>query len=167
MGDDHVAATRLHERSSDPNGVEVLRWLVAELVANGVPATQPAISGLSGEEGEEIILDVEISGERWCLTRRLVEPAEGSQPLLSPREQEIARMVAKGYANKSIASILDISSWTVSSHLRRIYAKLGVSSRAAMVARLLATDRTRGQPADRKTAPPSRLPASLLDGRRY
>ena len=56
---------------------------------------------------------------------------------LSPREFEIARMVAKGYANKSIATVLDISSWTVSSHLRRIYIKLGVTSRAAMVARLL------------------------------
>jgi Bacterial regulatory proteins, luxR family len=58
-------------------------------------------------------------------------------------------MVAKGYANKSIASILDISSWTVSSHLRRIYTKLGVTSRAAMVARLL--DDGRGS----ESSPPS------------
>ena len=53
--------------------------------------------------------------------------------LLSPREQEIARMVAQGYANKTIASVLEISSWTVASHLRRIFVKLQVSSRAAMV----------------------------------
>jgi DNA-binding CsgD family transcriptional regulator len=46
-------------------------------------------------------------------------------------------MVAKGYPNKTIASILDISSWTVASHIRRIFAKFGVSSRAAMVACLL------------------------------
>jgi hypothetical protein len=46
-------------------------------------------------------------------------------------------MVARGYPNKTIASILDISSWTVASHLRRVFTKLGVSSRAAMVARLL------------------------------
>ena len=57
--------------------------------------------------------------------------------MLSPREHEIARMVAKGYANKTIATVLDISSWTVGSYLRRIFAKLGVSTRAAMVARLL------------------------------
>ena len=50
-------------------------------------------------------------------------------------------MVAKGYANKSIASVLDISSWTVSSHLRRIFSKLGVTSRAAMVAQLLDEER--------------------------
>jgi len=46
-------------------------------------------------------------------------------------------MVAKGYPNKTIAAVLDISVWTVSSHLRRIFAKYGVASRAAMVARLL------------------------------
>jgi DNA-binding CsgD family transcriptional regulator len=56
---------------------------------------------------------------------------------LSPREQEIVRMVAKGHPNKIIADVLNISSWTVCTHLRRIFAKLGVGSRAAMVAQLL------------------------------
>jgi DNA-binding NarL/FixJ family response regulator len=45
-------------------------------------------------------------------------------------------MVACGYPNKTIASVLEISSWTVASHLRRIFIKLQVSSRAAMVTRL-------------------------------
>jgi DNA-binding CsgD family transcriptional regulator len=45
-------------------------------------------------------------------------------------------MIAKGYPNKIIASVLDISVWTVSTHLRRIYAKLGVTSRAAMVTKM-------------------------------
>jgi DNA-binding CsgD family transcriptional regulator len=60
--------------------------------------------------------------------------------LLSPREQEIARMVAQGYANKTIASVLEISSWTVASHLRRIFVKLQISSRAAMATCLLGTE---------------------------
>jgi DNA-binding CsgD family transcriptional regulator len=54
---------------------------------------------------------------------------------LSPREQEIVRMVAKGHPNKVIADVLNISPWTVCTHLRRIFAKMGVASRAAMVAR--------------------------------
>jgi len=33
--------------------------------------------------------------------------------------------------------VLEISTWTVATHLRRIFAKVGVSSRAAMIARLL------------------------------
>ena len=57
--------------------------------------------------------------------------------VLSPREREIARMVARGYPNKTIAGVLEISLWTVGTYLRRVFAKLGVGSRAAMVARLM------------------------------
>jgi DNA-binding CsgD family transcriptional regulator len=46
-------------------------------------------------------------------------------------------MVARGYPNKTIARVLEISSWTVGTYLRRIFAKLSVGSRAAMVARLM------------------------------
>ena len=55
---------------------------------------------------------------------------------LTPREHEITRLVAKGLPNKTIAGVLDMSPWTVATHLRRVFAKLGVNSRAAMVARL-------------------------------
>jgi DNA-binding CsgD family transcriptional regulator len=57
-------------------------------------------------------------------------------PGLSPREQEIARLVAIGYPNKTIAGILDISPWTVATHVRRIFNKLGVHGRPAMIAEL-------------------------------
>jgi DNA-binding CsgD family transcriptional regulator len=106
-------------------------------------------------EPERIILDVEVDGIRYLAIRCCPRPATasdpppdrtppGPSPSLSPREAEIARMVAKGYPNKTIASVLDISSWTVSSHLRRIFSKYGVTSRAAMVARLL-NDRRGGE----------------------
>lgn len=52
---------------------------------------------------------------------------------LTSRELQIVMLVARGKANKQIAAQLKISEWTVSTHLRRIFAKLGVSSRAAMV----------------------------------
>lgn len=55
---------------------------------------------------------------------------------LSPREYEIARLIAKGYPNKTVAAVLELSPWTVGTYLRRIYAKLGVRCRAAMVAQL-------------------------------
>jgi DNA-binding CsgD family transcriptional regulator len=45
--------------------------------------------------------------------------------------------VSHGLTNKAIASVLDISTWTVSTHLRRIFAKIGVSTRAAMVAKVV------------------------------
>lgn len=82
----------------------------------------------------DVLLDREFNGYRVILMRCscLTEPPN----TLSPREQEIARMVAKGYPNKTIAAVLEISTWTVGTHLRRMFAKLGVNSRAAMIAQL-------------------------------
>ena len=89
----------------------------------------------SGGPSEEILVDTEVDGSRYLLLR-MPKPSR-SRIQLSPREQEIVRMVAKGHPNKVIADVLNISSWTVCTHLRRIFAKLGVGSRAAMVAQLL------------------------------
>ena len=87
-------------------------------------------------DGQTVLLDVEVEDVR-CILIRLPQNSSRTQVMLSPREHEIVRMVAQGYPNKTIAAVLDISSWTVGTHLRRIFAKLGVGSRAAMVARLL------------------------------
>ncbi len=75
-------------------------------------------------------------GPRGLLVRPQAR-SPNAKDLLSPRELEIARLVAVGHPNKVIADVLEISSWTVGTHLRRIFAKLNVPSRAAMVARLL------------------------------
>jgi DNA-binding CsgD family transcriptional regulator len=53
--------------------------------------------------------------------------------LLTEREFQIVQFVAQGQPNKKIANLLQISEWTITTHLRRIFAKLGVDSRAAMV----------------------------------
>ncbi|NEP86154.1 MAG: helix-turn-helix transcriptional regulator [Okeania sp. SIO2C2] len=53
--------------------------------------------------------------------------------ILTERELQIVKLVAHGNVNKQIAGKLHISEWTVSTHIRRIFAKLGVDSRAAMV----------------------------------
>jgi DNA-binding CsgD family transcriptional regulator len=80
-----------------------------------------------------LVFDVRVDGYR-CVLIRQPGTTPGGRVELSPREHEIARMVAKGFPNKMIARVLDISTWTVGTYLRRIFAKLGVSSRAAMVA---------------------------------
>ena len=85
-----------------------------------------------GERAEEVLFDAEVDGSRYLLIRM----SKAEKTRLSPREQEIVRMVAEGHPNKIIADVLNISTWTVCTHLRRIFAKLGVGSRAAMVARL-------------------------------
>lgn len=92
-----------------------------------------------------VLLDLERDGVRCVIVRAPHDrPAPAQPPVarphsdeLSPREREIARMIADGYPNKTIAAVLEISSWTVNTYLRRMFAKLGVTSRAAMIAKLL------------------------------
>ncbi|HEY7486073.1 MAG TPA: AAA family ATPase [Streptosporangiaceae bacterium] len=52
---------------------------------------------------------------------------------LSGREFEVAALVAEGFTNHQIAEKLFISDRTVETHLSRIFAKLGVSSRVGVV----------------------------------
>ena len=94
------------------------------------------ISIAVGDNGEEILLDFQRDGARYVLVRFPMQTAQ-VEVVLSPREKEIARLVAKGLPNKAIAAVLDISSWTVATHLRRIFAKMGVRSRAEMVANMM------------------------------
>ena len=84
----------------------------------------------------ETVLEAEHQGAHYLLLRAVPVP-ERDAILLSARELEIARMIARGHTNRTIAAVLEISPWTVSTHLRRIFAKLDVGSRAAMVARLV------------------------------
>jgi DNA-binding CsgD family transcriptional regulator len=59
--------------------------------------------------------------------------------LLTARELQIAVLKSQGSANKAIGRRLGISTLTVSTHLRRVYFKLGVSRRSALAARLSGT----------------------------
>jgi DNA-binding CsgD family transcriptional regulator len=115
--------------AEDTRVAEAIRALVGLIEKIG-PLEGPAES-----PSEDVLIDTEVNGSRYLLVR--MPQSAGSRIQLSPREQEIVRMVAKGHPNKVIADVLNISSWTVCTHLRRIFAKLGVGSRAAMVARLL------------------------------
>jgi two-component system nitrate/nitrite response regulator NarL len=115
---------------------QVIRTLTGliEIASRGRGMTES--SGFAaGSPAEEVLVDTEVDGSRYLLLR--MRRIGSNRIQLSPREQEIVRMVAKGHPNKVIADVLNISSWTVCTHLRRIFAKLGVGSRAAMVAQLL------------------------------
>jgi DNA-binding NarL/FixJ family response regulator len=54
--------------------------------------------------------------------------------LLTPRELEVAQLVAGGRSNKQIAAELVISQRTAEGHVERILAKLGFTSRAQVAA---------------------------------
>jgi DNA-binding CsgD family transcriptional regulator len=65
--------------------------------------------------------------------RRQVEPNR-----LTPREVAVARLVASGKSNREIASELVVSVHTVEFHLVNVFGKLGIKSRSALVAAMLA-----------------------------
>jgi DNA-binding CsgD family transcriptional regulator len=111
-----------------------VRDLIRTLVAVSTCAAEPGASSPEDNEVERVVIDTDIDGSRYQLIK--MPNVERRSPPLSPRELEIVRMVAQGHQNKIIAAVLNISSWTVCTHVRRIFAKLGVNSRAAMVARL-------------------------------
>jgi DNA-binding NarL/FixJ family response regulator len=67
-------------------------------------------------------------------TRLMSRVREPETKPLSRRELEILRLVAAGTTNRDAAAKLLISEATVKTHLLNIYAKLGVSDRAAAVA---------------------------------
>ena len=61
-------------------------------------------------------------------------PAPNEQAL-SPREQEVLELLARGYLYKEIAESLQISVPTVNTYIRRVYEKLHVRSRSQAVAK--------------------------------
>lgn len=66
-----------------------------------------------------------------ALARRA--PRNGASPLTA-REVEVVRLVAEGKTNRAIAGQLYLSEKTVDRHLSNVFAKLGISSRAAATA---------------------------------
>jgi DNA-binding CsgD family transcriptional regulator len=115
--------------------IDVEEWIRKLLELTERNNNGPANMRTDGIGTDQTLLDIEVDGSRYLLLR-MPKPND-SRLRLSPREQEIVRMVADGHPNKVIADVLNISAWTVCTHLRRIFAKLGVGSRAAMVAQLL------------------------------
>ena len=114
---------------------DAFRTLISLIEAANQQFDKQAATSSEKNSAEEILIDFDVDAYSYLLLRM---PLIGRCRIrLSPREQEIVRMVAKGHPNKVIADVLNISSWTVCTHLRRIFAKLGVGSRAAMVAQLL------------------------------
>ncbi|MDX8035769.1 response regulator transcription factor [Lentzea sp. BCCO 10_0856] len=67
-------------------------------------------------------------------TRLLGQVRQPASEALSARELDVLALVAKGSTNRAVAAALFISEATVKTHLLHVYAKLGVSDRAAAVA---------------------------------
>jgi DNA-binding NarL/FixJ family response regulator len=109
-----------------------------------VPASQWTASQYRSSNGARlhVVGYVRLAGVRHVLIEQdIVEDApQCTSPVssvLTSRELQIAYSVAEGKCDKVIAYELGISEYTVREHMRRIFHKLKVSKRAALVAQLI------------------------------
>jgi NarL family two-component system response regulator YdfI len=75
-----------------------------------------------------------IQGEVTETLMKSISGQEAGTSLLSPRETEILVLVSRGLENKQIATELGISEATVKTHLKGVFSRLDVSSRAEAAA---------------------------------
>jgi DNA-binding NarL/FixJ family response regulator len=115
MGDDaHIVAALsagangylLKEQPADT----IIRQL--SQLADGVPALSPAIA-------RRIM-------EHFMLTG----PAAGPEDSLTEREKSVLALISRGLRNVDVSEQLSLSENTVATHIKSIYRKLGISSRA-------------------------------------
>jgi DNA-binding CsgD family transcriptional regulator len=79
----------------------------------------------------ELLLDRSVPG-------LLFLPRIAQQFNLSPREQQVVELLSQGLSSKEIANRMNISSHTVNTFFRLIMIKMGVSSRYAILAKMIA-----------------------------
>jgi DNA-binding CsgD family transcriptional regulator len=91
-------------------------------------------SPLTVERGERRLVVTRVDGALHALL--LTEEAVPGGRSLSSREWQVLGLVEEGMSNAEIAAALWISPATVRTHLENVYAKLGVRSRTAAVARV-------------------------------
>ncbi|CCH29868.1 AAA family ATPase [Actinosynnema sp. NPDC047251] len=143
-GHDEHAAHLLREarRAADALGLAYYSALLSERIAlcgleSGDEAAVAALGEVAGR------FDALGASRDAARCRHLVRGAGVATPsrrgrrgygnALSPREQDVARLLAQGRTNREIADVLFLSPRTVEQHVARVLRKLGVTSRAELL----------------------------------
>jgi DNA-binding NarL/FixJ family response regulator len=125
--------------SLEERTLESIRDAARELAAqSGRGIARRAIVDLS-ENGDSYLLSI-VSGEPPFVLARPRSRTDFSS--LTPREYQVAALMAQGLRNADIARQLFISTATVKDHVHRILRKTSLTSRTAVAAAWTATART-------------------------
>lgn len=81
-------------------------------LANDIPALSPTIA-------KRIMSHFQMTG-----------PAGGCDETLSPREKEVLGLISRGLRNCDVAACLGVAESTIATHIKGVYRKLGISTRA-------------------------------------
>lgn len=149
VGKEHPDVLLLDVEMPERSGVEVAQVLQAEssptrLLALSSYDDQEYVQGLlkngaSGyltkENAPELIIEAVRAvarGEvRWFVQP---SPSQPDSPDLTPREEEILQVMARGLSNDEIAEELHLAESTIRKHATHIYRKLGVDSAREAIA---------------------------------
>src|SRR5215467_6425893 len=88
-------------------------------------------------QAEDGIRDYKVTGVQTCalpISARPIPRSLVGWPSLTDAERPVVRLVAEGFSNPEIANRLFLSRYTIETHLKRVFAKLGVASRAELAA---------------------------------
>jgi DNA-binding NarL/FixJ family response regulator len=145
---DGIAATALLRALEDPLDVLVLTTFGEDDVLWGAIEAGAAGFVLKDSSAENLITAVQVvaGGGAWFdpgvaprvldRYRRVVAPAARDSArldLLTDREHEVLRLMARGATNSEIAGALFVAEATVKTHVGSIFGKLGVRDRAAAI----------------------------------
>lgn len=119
---------------ANAEGLPCRTGCVGALLRRGKMASQHTQVRLSG--ARHLLTCVPLDDDRVvCVLSANSERNPETWQLLSPREHEVLRLLSEGRTTAAIAKQLELSEATVRTHVEHMRAKLGVSTRAALVAR--------------------------------
>jgi DNA-binding NarL/FixJ family response regulator len=142
-GHPHNGVDRVHELASDRRvgAVVVYTWAITNEQCDAVVAAGARGVLAKSEPAESLVHALlAIDGGELVVSPGFRRPHGYSWPGhefgLTARESEVAAFLAIGLSNREMADALSISEHTVKSHLKAIFQKTGVASRAQAVARI-------------------------------